>query len=211
MKKMKFKLLLLSFLTILSGCNKSDSNINPNAQNVDYEFTITINGLSHKIKGNTVNGIPSIDEHNTCASSLQGIFLAIKDVSSSNYKSGKVLGCTILIPSMVAWGVNNALLNFDTSPGGYFSNLTDSLGANYNYFFSTTKGGTIGNGGYNIPITITDVGNAPTTYTYPSFGYNHTKTCKGNFNGILYMQNKKTAVYDVPINISIDFKAVRIN
>ena len=54
---MKFKLLLLSFLTILSACN-SDSNINPNAQNVDYEFTITINGLSHKIKGNTVNGMP---------------------------------------------------------------------------------------------------------------------------------------------------------
>ena len=207
MKKIKFKLLLLSILTILSACNKSDSNINPNAQNVDYEFTITINGLSHKIKGNTVNGAPfGTPTPNTCyASNPSGlVLLAINDVSASNYKSGKVLKCTISLPNL-ALGVNNAMLQFDISTGGYFSNLTDSLGA-YPFGFSTTIGGTIGN---NIPFNITDLGSAPTTYTFPSFGYNHTKTLKGNFNGILYMQNKKTAVNDIPINISIDFKAVR--
>jgi hypothetical protein len=206
MKKIKFKLLLLSFLTILSGCNKSDSNINPNAQNVDYEFTITINGLSHKIKGNTVNGAPFAGVSvNTCyAYPPYGVWLAIKDVSASNYKSGKVLGCTILLPNL-ALGVNNGMLQFDMSTGGYFRNLVDSLGA-FGSTFSPTIGG---DSGYNIPINITDLGNAPTTYTYPTFGYNHTKTCKGNFNGIIYMQRKSTFKFDVPINLYIDFKAVR--
>ena len=103
---MKFKLLLLSFLTILSACNKSDSNINPNAQNVDYEFTITINGLSHKIKGNTVNGIPMTP--NSCwASNPSGLVsLKIKDVSASNYIIGQVLGCTISLPNLDL-GLNN--------------------------------------------------------------------------------------------------------
>ena len=208
---MKFKLLLLSILTILSACNKSDSNINPNAQNVDYEFTITINGLSHKIKGNTVNGIPfSIYTPNQCyAMNSSSVWLGIKDVSASNYISGQVMGCTITLPNL-ALGVNNATLRFDL--GGYWNDLTESLGGfSPLYDLSTTSGVSLGSGSSNIPFNITDLGNAPTTYTYPSSGYNHTKTLKGNFNGILYMVSKNTFKYDIPINISIDFKAVRMN
>lgn len=209
MNKMKFKLLLLSFLTILSACNKSDSNINPNAQNVDYEFTITINGLSHKIKGNTVNGIPMTP--NSCwASNPSGLVsLKIKDVSASNYISGQVLGCTISLPNL-ALGVNNATLRFDL--GGYWNDLTESLGGlSPLYDLSTTSGVSLGSGSTNIPFNITDLGNAPTIYTNPPLVYNHTKTLKGNFNGILYMVSKNTLKYDIPINISIDFKAVRMN
>ncbi len=202
----------MSFLTILSACNKSDSNINPNAQNVDYEFTITINGLSHKIKGNTVNGIPnwiaSPNNPNDCIATNQSgsVWLGIKDVSASNYISGQVMGCKITLPNL-ALGVNNATLTFD---GGYWTNLTDSLDAYSIYGFSTTRGGPAGSGS-NIPIYITDLGNAPTIITNVPLVYNHTKTFKGNFNGILYMVSKKTIKYDIPINISIDFKAVRIN
>jgi hypothetical protein len=58
----------------------------------------------------------------------------------------------------------------------------------------------------NIPINITDLGNAPTIGNQ-----NHTKTLKGNFNGILYMVSKVSLKYDIPINISIDFKAIRMN
>ena len=210
MKKIKFKLLLLSILTILSACNKSDSNINPNAQNVDYEFTITINGLSHKIKGNTVNGIPfsGYTPNNCFAMNSSNVSLGIKDVSASNYISGQVLGCTITLPNL-ALGVNNATLRFD---GGYWTNLAESLGGYPGLFdFSTTSGVSVGSGSSNIPFNITDLGNAPTTYTYPSFGYNHKKTLKGNFNGILYMVSKVSYKYDIPVNISIDFKAVRLN
>ena len=209
MKKIKFKLLLLSFLTILSGCNKSDSNINPNAQNVDYEFTITINGLSHKIKGNTVNGMPWLNTPNNCyAINSSNVSLGIKDVSASNYISGQVLGCTITLPNL-ALGVNNATLRFD---GGYWTNLTESLGGYPGLNdLSTTSGVSVGSGSSNIPFNITDLGNAPTIYTNAPLVYNHKKTLKGNFNGILYMVSKNTFKYDIPINISIDFKAVRMN
>lgn len=210
MKKIKFKLLLLSFLTILSACNKSDSNINPNAQNVDYEFTITINGLSHKIKGNTVNGMPWLNTPNNCyAINSSNVSLGIKDVSASNYISGQVLGCTITLPNL-ALGVNNATLRFDL--GGYWNDLTESLGGlSPLYDLSTTSGVSVGSGSSNIPFNITDLGNAPTIYTNAPLVYNHKKTLKGNFNGILYMVSKNTFKYDIPINISIDFKAVRMN
>jgi len=205
---MKFKLLLLSILTILSACNNSDSNINPNAQNVDYEFTITINGLSHKIKGNTINGIPWLTTPNNCyAMNSSNVSLGIKDVSASNYISGQVMGCTITLPNL-ALGVNNATLRFDL--GGYWSNLTDSLGGVLGLDLSTTRGGFAGNAP-NILINITDLGNAPAIYTNAPLVYNHTKTLKGNFNGILYMVSKVSLKYDIPINISIDFKAIRMN
>lgn len=215
---MKIKFLLLSFLTVLFACNKSDSNVNPNSKNVDYEFTITINGLTHKIKGNTINGAPfgnvgSVggQTNNKCQASVasKGLFLEINDVSEFNYVSGKVLKCTLLLPNL-SLGVNNANLQFDLTPGGYWSNLTDSLGAYAVFGFTTTRGGSYGSG-YNIPINITDLGVAPTLNNIPTNWWNHTKTLKGNFNGTLYMQNKSNLVYDVPINISIDFKAVRIN
>jgi len=207
MKKMKFLLLILSFLTILSGCNKSDSNINPNAQNVDYEFTITINGLSHKIKGNTVNGDPTLfgPTLNKCYYNTGFATLETNDISEFNYLSGKVLKCSIFFPNYpITLGVNKAELHF--WPTDYWNELADSLGCYYNAFTFTNDDG---NFDYKIPITITDLGNVPTPIN--GILYNHTKTFKGNFNRTLYMMRISTGLYDVPINISIDFKAVRIN
>ena len=217
MKKMKFTLLILSFLT-LSGCKKADTDTNPNpkAQNVDYEFTITINGVIHKVKGNTVNGEPTIfgnwytTTDNKCYYDIGYVLLETNDVSEFNYVSGKVLGCTISFHNL-ALGVSNATLRFyGGGQGGYWTNLTDSLDVDDIYGFSTTRGEYIGNGS-TIPINITDIGNGPTIITNVPLVYNHTKTFKGNFNGILYMVRKKTWKYDIPINISIDFKAVRVN
>jgi len=221
MKKMKFTLLILSFLSILSGCKKADTdtNPNPNAQNVDYEFTITINGVIHKVKGNTVNGEPTTygnwytNTDNKCYYEISFrpfILLETNDVSEFNYVSGKVLGCTINFNN-IALGVSNATLRFyDVGQGGYWTNLTDSLDVDDIYGFSTTRGDDNWNGS-TIPINITDIGNSPTLITEVPILYNHTKTFKGNFNGILYMAKKKTFKRDIPINISIDFKAVRIN
>jgi hypothetical protein len=204
---MKFKLLLLSFLTILSACKKADSDTNPNtnAQNVDYEFTITINGLSHKIKGNTVNGDPTLlgPTLNKCYNSGGFVTLETNDISEFNYLSGKVLKCSILFQNYpTTLGVNKAELHF--WPTDYWNELADSLGCYYNAFSITNDG----NLDLKIPITITDLGNARTTTN--GILYNHTKTCKGNFNRTLYMMRIGTGKYDVPVNISIDFKAVRI-
>lgn len=202
---MKFILLLLSFLTILSACKKADSNINPNT-NVDYEFTITINGLSHKIKGNTVNGDPTMfgPTLNKCYTNSNLVILETNDISEFNYLSGKVLKCSFSFPYYpITLGVNKAELHF--WPTDYWNELADSLGCYYNVFTFTNDDGNLD---YNIPITITDLGNVPTGV----FGnQNHTKTFKGNFNRTLYMMRISTGIYDVPINISIDFKAVRIN
>ena len=59
---MKKLMLLLTFVSTLYSCsnggNASSNNTPTTGNNVDYEFTITINGQVNKIKGNTANGIP---------------------------------------------------------------------------------------------------------------------------------------------------------
>ena len=137
-----------------------------------------------------------------CVSSRSFMILFSSGISEFNFLSGKVVKCDIQFQNYSTLGVNNARLNFYQTD--YWNELTESLGC-YNGAFSITNDGTIDQ---NIPITITDLGNAPTSIN--GILYNHTKTRKGNFNRTLYMVRRSTGKFDVPINISIDFKAVRM-
>jgi len=57
---MKKLLLPLLFLPLLfNSCKKAEEKSTPLISgNVDYEFTIKINGYEHKIEGNTFDGDP---------------------------------------------------------------------------------------------------------------------------------------------------------
>ena len=215
---------LFFLIIIIFACSKTDIGTNPNtnsnANHVDYEFSITINSDIHKIKGNTINGnpfgiglgLPDVYSKNVCSASDRDVHLKILDVSENTYLSGRELLCTLSYISPFL-GVNNVMLVFDNFQGGYWKTLIDSLGVTSNFGFSTTKGGTVGSGGYNIPVNITDLGDEPIKIfnnQTMQYYYSHTKTLKGNFKGILYLQNLKNGVFDVPIKIEIDFKAVRM-
>ena len=71
-----------------------------------------------------------------------------------------------------------------------------------------------------IPIVITDLGTPTTTKTPYDFlsPYNYGQTIKGNYSGTIYLQrcsNLGTSsggcYYDIPVVLSIDFKALRMN
>ena len=220
---MKKLILLLTLTSLLFSCsnggNASSSSNNPTSgTNVDYEFTITINGQVHKIKGNTTNGVPSgvssmYNTTNQCEVYNSGgnpiVYLKINDVSAPNYISGQNLECRISLPNLLM-GANQAQVMFY---GSYF----DSLYTNAGYtniispgmcFFQTSNGTYNSSIANKLPINITDLG-TNTTNIYTAIG----QTLKGNYSGTIYLERQNTTtgahVCDIPVTLSIDFKAIR--
>ena len=187
---------------------------------MDYEFTITINGEVHKVKGNTTNGIPYgynntvVHQVNNKCYAIIGTgssvisYFAINDVTAPNYISGQNLECQITFPNLLL-GSNQATVNF---VGGYFQTLASSLGA-LSYYFQTVSGSSPSSQTLNkLPITITDLGSTSTNgegnggsnYNQYIFG----QTIKGNFSGTIYLQSNN-GQFTIPVQLSIDFKALR--
>lgn len=220
---MKKLILFLTIIALSFSCSSDSNNSNNNNNNsftnsVDYEFTITINGEVHKIKGNTVNGIPngyinstSHTINNKCFALIGSqssviSYFAINDITAPNYISGQNLECQISFPNLLL-GSNQAIVNFN---GGYFQTLATSLGA-LNFFFLTTSGALSNNQTINrIPISITDLGTG-TIYpqTPPLPYYNFGQTLKGSYSGTVYLQNPNNGQFTIPVQLSIDFKTLR--
>ena len=140
---MKKTLLFLTIASLLFSCSSDNNNSSNNNNNngnsfsnsMDYEFTITINGEVHKVKGNTTNGIPtgtvipSINNiNNQCTigdnSGQKNISLGINDVTASNFISGQSLQCYIFLSNLLL-GVNQAQVMFY---GTYFDTFATNLG-----------------------------------------------------------------------------------
>ena len=226
------KLVLLSIFTSLlfscssdsssSSSNNGNNNGNSFTNSMDYEFTITINGEVHKVKGNTTNGIPkgSVQSaslnwiNNQCevldTAGQKWVYLKINDITAANYLSGQNLECRISFPNLLS-GTNQAQIYFY---GSYITNLFTSLSPTNSNVWQTT------NGLYNqsisnkLPINITDLGTG-TIYpqTPPLPYYNFGQTLKGNYSGTIYLRRMTSSgnvTYDIPVQLSIDFKALRM-
>lgn len=225
---MKKTLLFLTIVTLLFSCSSDNNNSDNNNGNsftnsMDYEFTITINGEVHKVKGNTTNGIPkgmvqSLTNYinNQCEVLQSGgqkvVILKINDVTAPNYISGQNLECQILLPNLLL-GSNQAQILFY---GSYITNLFDSLSPNNLNSWQTTSGLYNQSISNKLPINITDLGTTSTNPNMwsPTTPLNFGQTLKGNYSGTIYLRNYSNAsgigVYDIPIQISIDFKALRM-
>lgn len=222
--------LLLSFSSFFISCSsESDSTNNSGntfTNSMDYEFTITINGEVHKVKGNTTDGIPTgtvnsaiHNINNSCVANdygaFDGISLAINDVTTSNYISGQNFRCFIQMSNLLL-GINQAEISFQ---GSYFDSLVSNLGGvQYGQGFmpfQTISGPQNQINQNKLPITITDLGTGtifPQTPPLPY--YNFGQTLKGNYSGIIYVRRQIATspylIYDIPVQLSIDFKALRM-
>ena len=112
MKKLILLLTIASLLLSCSSDSNSSNNNNSFTNSMDYEFTITVNGVVHKVKGNTTSGIPygiinNIQHliNNKCFAIISGTSvisdLAINDVTAPNYMSGQNLECLIQFPNLL--------------------------------------------------------------------------------------------------------------
>lgn len=225
MKKLIFLFLFIPLLFSFSDNSNSSNKFNNNSVLFRrYEFTITINGDVHKIKGNAVSGIPTgngyfpgnptqLQTPNKCIATNFGIekavSLEINDVTARNYESGQNMACEIALPNLLL-GVNQANIILS---GAYFESLSETLGSE-NFNFQTVKGAPIpvkpGKLQFSgkLPITITELGQAPMIdrMRFYSFG----ETLKGNYTGTIYLKNTKDGNFTIPVQLSIDFKAVRL-
>jgi hypothetical protein len=216
---------LILFFTIIAlsfGCTSSDSsNSNNNNGNsftnsMDYEFIITINGEVHKISGNSTNGLPvfissSHTINNLCEASLGNVICELNDITESNYVSGQVIKTGFGFPNLML-GVNQATNVIFT--GEYVQNLATSLGASQYGFqtFQTSAGPLNSIIANKLPITITDLGTTTILYQdYPLPDCNFGQTLKGHYSGTIYLlrNSQSGLVCDVPVQLSIDFKALR--
>jgi hypothetical protein len=223
---MKKLILFLSVITLSYSCSSDDSNSsnssNSFSNSMDYEFTITINGEVHKVKGNTINGIPQNMSsptqnliNNRCDINSSGVsktvMLLLSDITESNYISGQNIQCMIVLPSQLI-GINQANITLN---GPYLSTLYTDLGAISSAGFSTTSGIISNTSTLNIlPINITDLGTS-TLYpqSYPLPLYNFGETVKGNYSGTIYLASQLISSginYNIPVQLSIDFKALRM-
>ena len=228
---MKKTFLFLTIVSLLFSCsndnNNTSSNNNGNSftNSMDYEFTITINGVVHKVKGNTTNGIPygTVNSgvhyiNNMCTafdnSGNKSINLQINDITESNYISGQNIRCLLSLNNLLT-GSNQIDVSFF---GSYFDTLYTNIGqTNLSpgiLIFQTASGPENMNLRGKLPITITDLGTG-TIYpqTPPLPYYNFGQTLKGNYSGTIYLRRMTSSgnvTYDIPVQISIDFKALRM-
>ena len=214
MKKI-FILILVLTIGLFHSCSTNNDSSSGN-NGVNYEFTITINGVVHKVKGNSSDGIPLASfgygiVQNSCYASFgtigASIQLGINDVTSPNYISGQNMLVLIVLQNPLL-GTNQALISFT---GNYFDTLATSLGSDFGFnFFSYTNGGSPSS---RIPINITDLG-TPTTFVNNGSTYSYGQTIKGNYSGTIYLSGVGTGgviFSNIPVTLSIDFKALRLN
>lgn len=225
---MKKSILFLAIASLFLSCSGSDSSGNSSGNSftnsMDYEFTITVNGEAHKVKGNTTDGMPTAfgyphEINNQCAvinSTEKSVMLKINDVTAVNYISGQNLECRIILPNLLM-GINQAQVMFF---GSYFDSIYTNLGytnpTQGNCNFSIVRGGAFYSVNNKLPITITDLGTNTTIPQTPPLPYfNFGETIKGNYTGTIYLWRQQspstgTFIYDVPVSLSIDFKALRM-
>lgn len=94
--------------------------------------------------------------------------------------------------------------------------MVASLVANYIRFNSYSSTLLTVNGVFlntTIPVVITDLGTTKTLSNNGSW-YSFGQTIKGNYSGTIYLWRLASGsdiFYDIPVQFSIDFKALRLN
>ena len=234
---MKKLILFLTFISLFLGCSSdSDSNSNndnPSNGNVNYYFKIKINGVEHKVQGNTggfaVQNNTYPQNPNYCQATIgttTSLTFAIQDITKPNYVSGQTLFLSVYIPNCQL-GLNQATMLILTSP--VRDNFLSNFGSNVSGFVENSglycgfpsslcqyPAASFG----EITINVTDLG-TPTVSnsTTPNINLlNYGNTFKGSFNGPIYYGTSSTNSdgqpfynMNIPMQFSMEFEAYRTN
>ena len=206
-------LLMLACLTIL-GCNQTPGgNPSPNNGNDYYMFSITIDGVTHKVEGTYGNSYQwGLDTENRCYSLTEGsgiettIVASLVDKGAASYIEGEIF--TILLTfSNLSLGVNNLRLeDYGTIVYPNDLNWPASFCQDGQPNVFITDNATY----FTVPIDnfiITDLGSAgtliPFTYGDPVIG---------SFSGTIFgcSNYSNPDALDIPIQLEIEFVAPRI-
>jgi hypothetical protein len=218
---MKKSILFLTIASLFLSCSNSDSPGGGNsAGNVDYFFNININGVEHKVQGNTsgfgtgIYGNSFILSPNQCQAQISNttqLTFKIADITKPNFVSGQTLYLVINIPNCQV-GQNQADFVIFQSP------VYDTFCSNSSIYSGTILGFHQNSGIHNysgstrnkITINITDMG---TPSTSSAQGYNYGNTFKGNFTGPVYLSSTFLGGQmndNIPMQLDMSFSAYRL-
>jgi hypothetical protein len=185
---------------------------------VDYYFKIKINGVEHKVQGNT-SGLAAAYNPNLCKATIgTTTFLdfQIADITKSNYVSGQNLLVLVSIPNCHL-GLNQAQLSiqspvldaFKSSVLPYASDIFVENSGLYGAYSNQSNSYTLYSN--KITLNVTDMGTSPSASS--PFG----STFKGSYNGTVYFTNDsvggntQSISFDIPMQFSMEFEAYRTN
>ena len=237
---MKKLIILLTISSLFFSCsnnsnsnNANNNNNNSSNGNVNYYFKIKINGVEHKVQGNTSgfavgNNNSYQSNPNLCQATIgttTQLNFKIADITYPNYVSGQNLQMVVYIPNCHL-GLNQASVYINPSPvldAFTSSSVVESSNWVENSGWYCTSGGCQGYplwSTYNNKITlnITDMG-TPSQMNTGNSGYpfNYGNTFKGSFNGPIYfhtgpiVSNINSVNFNIPMQFSMEFEAYRIN
>ena len=130
------KVLIFSTLVlaiVISGCGGSDSSNNPPTPSVttfEYEFTLIIDGVVNKVKGNL--GSQGISSNGVVSGLFYAVSMSIGDITSSDYVSGHPIVLNLNFEKNIL-GKVRACIQFDGSGSSvyrdkYISPFLNDLG-----------------------------------------------------------------------------------
>ena len=204
----KFLILSLCICLTSLACDK-EKNGTPKSGNDYYMFSITIDGVTHKVEGIYSNYYPL---SNSCLASGTSIAGSLSDKSAASYISGEVFSFQLNFPNL-SLGPNDA------------NCLQANQANNLNWPESGCSDGgpnvfTLYDNGVNMVlqlnldnVIVTDLGSAGTSNPGNiSNPYNWGDPVIGSFSGTVYgcSTNSFPDVYDVPVQLDIEFVAPRL-
>ena len=223
MNKITLVFLLLSMFCCIS-CEE-EAKLSPtssSANPVDYEFTIKLNGVSHKIQGNTSITVPigGVGSNGCYAASFSSsgtsIMLDLNDASATNYITGQILGFNISFDNLL---LGNSIANVSSSSLGtnsYMSSfINNTLVGAYNNgsFLQISSTATLDATPTPLTFIITDLGTPTVQNPMPtsiSDMYIWGETLKGSFSGTVFAKsNISPRPFDVPFQLEISFEVIR--
>tara|TARA_Y100000385_G_scaffold76007_1_gene76872 strand:- start:138 stop:890 length:753 start_codon:yes stop_codon:yes gene_type:complete len=224
---------LLFCLTILA-CDKEKSGT-PKSGNGYYMFSITIDGVTHKVEGN-YSSPADMAMGNFCNSTVTSSGIAISaqlaDKAVTSYVSGEVFSANLglsnssLGSNNAGGGISNtaAALNGLSGPITAPNNLnwpetigcppsTSPVFAQGNVFTSALSSTGIGSTMWGLDnVMITNLGTGG-TYNLGNISnpYTFGDPVIGSFSGTVYGCSTSTSGYDIPVQLEIEFVAPRFN
>ena len=126
-------LLFLVLIFTFFSCEEETkmSAVNP----IDYEFTVKLNGVTHRIQGNTsmsvpISGIGSNSCYSTSISTMgKSLYLELNDPSASNYLSGQNLSFILSFENLLLGNSLASVSSVNYGVNSYLSSFIDGLGA----------------------------------------------------------------------------------
>lgn len=203
------KLFFITISLVIISCSNESSEDNSIDNSVDYGFKLGFGTNTYEVDGNTANSNWDANDYilkNSAYCNQGGVWLIkleIKDPTHFDHISGDNMQIEIKIPS-IEIGLVDAYIDI-LFTGSLFQTLSNNSVQNTSWYFSNPTNSQNSQQNKKIALNITDLG------TESNLANNHWgETIKGNFNGTLYFFNSYNGHYDIPINITLRFEALRV-